>query len=535
MDQRSRRLSFHPALGLTLAVWLAISGCAFSPLKDNPLAGGELTVEREREITADISRQIRAEVDFIADPLLLAYVNQIGQDLAGVAEPQPFIYRFSLIRDPELNAFTIGGGHIYIHSGVLAQAGDVSELAGVLAHEIAHVRNRHVARRSEGQGLSTMLTLAALAAVALGGADPELMLIAQGINVSLQLKNSREAEAEADREGFRYLVEAGYDPTGMTRFFQRILVAHPRTGTDLPAYLYSHPAVQERIVAARTRIERTRPPDNLRQRDSQLGKMQARLATLLEPVAGGSGLQVRPTFDRAASDPLLQASREKFEEGDLDLADQLLAEAERDEPGDPRIALARAEVAEAQKDLKAAVRHLDRAFKLDPTVPLVQYRLGLAHSRLGNRTRAAFYLEQAAANFRPNSSSRRRAELELDLLSFPLLTDSHMDGTPSGSGENGFAASEPVIWRGRLSRRFMAVNPELKVSWLGPNGSETQTEVVRMNPLGHVSARLPGDPSAVGSWSVEVFVGDSSVARHDFWIDARKSDAVEGSRVPTRN
>src|SRR5262249_33087013 len=138
--------------------------------------------DKEREITDDVARQIRGTTPLITDPVLLAYVNELGQSIVRQTEPQPFLYRFSIIRDDTLNAFTIGGGHVYLNSGVIAQAGSESELAGVLAHEIAHVRERHIARRAEGQGITTLATLAAAAAVAVAGADPGVMVVAQGLN-----------------------------------------------------------------------------------------------------------------------------------------------------------------------------------------------------------------------------------------------------------------------------------------------------------------------------------------------------------------
>src|SRR5262245_880878 len=124
----------------------------------------EVSVDRERELTADVARQLRSAATFVNDPILLGYVNEIGQSLVRSTEPQPFVFRFAIIQDETLNAFTIGGGYVYLNSGVIAQAGDVSELAGVLAHEIAHVRERHVTRRQDGQTLATLLTLAAAAA-----------------------------------------------------------------------------------------------------------------------------------------------------------------------------------------------------------------------------------------------------------------------------------------------------------------------------------------------------------------------------------
>ncbi len=220
------------ALGLLAATLLGV-GAAVPARAQNPFAS-DLSVENEQEMTAQIHAQIRAQTKFVSDPVLLAYVNEVGNGLVKSTEPQPFIFRFFLIDDPALNAFTIGGGYGYSTTGVLGQAGDANELAGVLAHEIGHVEKRHIARRSEGQGIATIATLASLAAV-MAGADPGVLIATQGLNVSLQLKHSRAFEEEADREGIAIMSEAGYDPVGMTHFFQRILAQNPSAGAGVPA------------------------------------------------------------------------------------------------------------------------------------------------------------------------------------------------------------------------------------------------------------------------------------------------------------
>ena len=294
---------------------------------------GEL--ERELELSAEIHRQLRARAPFVSDPVLLAYMNELGQHIVRVTEPQPFIFRFSILESDDLNAFTIGGGYVYLSSAVVAQAGDVAELVGVLAHEIAHVKVRHIARARENQGLATLISLAAAAAVVLAGGDPSLIAIGSGINVSMQLKHSREHEAEADREGVEYMIRGGYDPEGMVRFFQRILTESPHAGEGIPPYLFTHPALRERIAATQVDIERLHPPSDLIRRDDRLAQMQARLALTLSEVAGGSGLQARASFDREVSDPLLERARQESERGEFQRADRTLARAQQLEPHDP--------------------------------------------------------------------------------------------------------------------------------------------------------------------------------------------------------
>lgn len=512
----------------------------------NPFAS-DLSVEREKEMTAQIHSQIRSQVKLVTDPVLVAFVQDVGNGLVKPTEPQPFIFRFFLIDDPALNAFTIGGGYVYITTGVLSQAGDVNEFAGVLAHEIGHVEKRHVARRSEGQGLATLATLASLAAV-IAGADPGVLIATQGLNVSLQLKHSRAFESEADREGIEIMTKAGYDPDGMTRFFQRILSENPNAGAGIPAYLFTHPAVKERIAATKVEIARTgaarpahtpAPAPKGRAVDApsdapatpvavtgdesgnqRLAQMQSRVAELSAHGGLVKGLQARSAFDAAKTDPLMAQAQEARVDGDDARADQILAEAEALEPRDPRVALARAELANERSDFPAARTQLERALALDPNVPLVQYQLGTICARLGDRSRAAFYLEQAVANFRPNTGARRRAEFELARLEFPMLESSGLatrDGEPAAKT---FRRGDAVTWWGDVSRRFYPMNPEFRVRWRGPSGASFFQETLRMGPGGHVTSQLRTGEAPPGTWHVEITVEDSVIETLEFELAA---------------
>ena len=498
--------------------------CVLHAAPLSALLGEEFTIDKEMEMTAGIHRQIRAQAPFVNDPIVLAYVNEIGQRIVQTTEPQPFVYRFSIVEDDNLNAFTIGGGYVYLHSEVVAQSANVSELAGVLAHEIAHVRMRHIAKRQENQGLSTLTSLAALA-VLLAGGDANLAVAAQGINVALQLENSRDNEAEADREGIAYMVKAGYDPDGMSHFFGRILTAHPHAGDGVPPYLFSHPALKDRIAGSKVTIKHTDLPTDLVEEDERLPEIQTRLALTTQSVAGGSGLLARPEFDRSVSDPYMERAEKAEERGELDKADKILAEAQKAQPNDPRLALARADLAEKRGDLEAARRHLERAFELDSNVPLTAYQLGRVNRQLGNRTTAVFYLEQAATSFRPGSSSRRRAELEIEQLTFSALDRSGL-GNEGGheADRNFYVRGEHLVWWGKLSKRIQSYNPKLRVLWTGPDGEVVFEQTVRMRPLGGLQSDFETRRQPLGRYLIRVFLGDSVIEEREFHlIDPPKS------------
>ncbi|MEX2208443.1 MAG: M48 family metalloprotease [Myxococcota bacterium] len=544
-----------PVLALLAATLVGV-GAAAPARAQNPFAS-DLSVEQEQEMTAQIHAQIRAQTKFVSDPVLLGYVNEVGNGLVKSTEPQPFIFRFLLVDDPALNAFTIGGGYVYITTGVLGQAGDANEFAGVLAHEIGHVEKRHIARRSEGQGIATLATLASLAAV-IAGADPGVLIAAQGLNVSLQLKHSRAFEEEADREGIAIMSESGYDPVGMTHFFQRILAQNPDAGAGIPAYLFTHPAVKERIAATRVEIARTgaskseprtsgnaqpsRPQADLgvenaapppagaasargvspeaERANRRLAEMQARLAELGARGALEKGLQARATFDAAKTDPLMTQAQEARVEGNDARADALLAQAEALEPGDPRVALARADLAIERGDLSLAQTQLERALALDPNVALVQYQLGSLYARLGDRSRAAFLLEQAVVNFRPNTGARRRAEFELARLEFKMLEASGLAAEAGETSSRVFRRGESVIWWGKVSERFYPLNPAFRVRWRGPSGESVFQENLRMSPGGQVASRLRTSQVAPGAWKVEVSVEATVIETVEFELEA---------------
>lgn len=509
----SRRLVF----GAALCASLGLTCFHAAQLKKlNPLSS-EITIDEEKRIGADLQRKIREQAKLISDPVLLGYINAIGQRLVKVTEPQPFIYRFNLIEDDSLNAFAVPGGYIYIHTGVLARVGDVSELAGVLAHEIAHVRRRHIAQARKKEGLGQLLQLLALAGAAATG-QPGLASIGQGLNIAMKLSHSRQNEADADRNGIGYMIRVGYDPTGMERFFQRIQTA--ARGPVIPPYLYSHPAINERIYAAKAQIERLGPSPDLERDDSELTSIQARLAALLEPAAGGSGLLERATFDPTRANSALERARGEIDGGRLKEAESILAEAASESPNDPRVALLRADAAEARHDWSAAERELTRAFQLDPGVPLVQYRLGLAHKQLGNRSQAVFYLEQAASNFRPHSAGRKRAELEVDQLSFPLLEQSGISDRFAGPVRERFTAGESAVWWGEVGRRYVTQTPRFRVRWRDPKGEVAREEVLALGTFRHVSSHLDTGGLEPGHWTVEVDVGDSRVDTRDFQLAA---------------
>ena len=217
----------------------------------------------ERKLGEQIMRDIRRDRDYLNDAPTLEYLNGFGNSLVE-ARPEVrgeagFDFLFFPVRDPSLNAFALPGGFIGVHSGLMLAAQTESELASVLAHEIGHVSQRHIARMLGGQKQDMLIPLAAMVLGALAArSSPDVamatMMGGQGYAMQRQLNFSRDAESEADRVGLQILGEGGFDTSGMVAFFGRLQSANRTYSENAPAYLQSHPLTTERIADIQARI-----------------------------------------------------------------------------------------------------------------------------------------------------------------------------------------------------------------------------------------------------------------------------------------
>lgn len=213
-----------------------------------------LSVKEEEELSREFMKAVIKHYELIDDPILLKYVGDIGAKILAAAPPQPFAYRFHIVKDENYNAFAGPGGHIFIHSGLFQAMEDEEELAGIIAHEISHVVCRHLSDRFERSKKIQMATLAGMAAGILlgakGGADAASRALTIGsaaAGQSLSLAYSREDEMQADQIGLDYLKKAGYTEKGLVTVLKKIRDRRWFGSADIPAYLTTHPAVEDRI------------------------------------------------------------------------------------------------------------------------------------------------------------------------------------------------------------------------------------------------------------------------------------------------
>jgi predicted Zn-dependent protease len=247
-----------------VAVWLSVVvlACSTAPL----------TIEEERELGAEFEKQARQKLHFVRDEVVVGYVADLGADLLGVMGPQPLDYDFYVIEDDELNAFAVPGGNVYVHTGLILKARNVSELVGVMGHEIGHVYHRHVAenyRRQRNTSIAQQLGVLTVGVLA-GGPAAQAANLLTGVGAMAYLNTfSRDAEREADAFAVQVLPTAGYDPHGLTTFFRTLIKQYGDTGDS---FLSSHPATEERIANTEALIRATDLPPNLRQDDD--GKLE---------------------------------------------------------------------------------------------------------------------------------------------------------------------------------------------------------------------------------------------------------------------
>jgi len=220
-----------------------------------------LSKSTEARIGRAIMRDIRASGMVIEDPQIAEYINEIGHRIAAQTNDGDHEFTFFVVDDPRINAFALPGGYIGVHTGLIEASRSEDELAGVVAHEVAHVTQRHIARavhaNSRQSMLSTALMLGALILGAAGGDSDVVqagMAISQGSAAQQQINFTRSNEYEADRIGIQALTDAGFDAYGMASFFE-VMSRQDTSSPDsrIPDFLRTHPVTTERISEARAR------------------------------------------------------------------------------------------------------------------------------------------------------------------------------------------------------------------------------------------------------------------------------------------
>jgi len=219
--------------------------------------GNWYTLERQIAMGKDYSKQIESTSRLITDPIISEYINRIGQNLVRNSDSQvPFTIK--VIDSDDINAFALPGGFFYVDTGLILAADNEAELAGVMAHEIAHVAACHVAReRTRGQ----LMNIASVSMMMVGGPIGYGVYEAAGLAMPMTfLKFSRGFESEADFLGVEYMYKAGYDPQAFTAFFERVKTLEKRRQNRIAKAFETHPQTPDRITRTQKEINTLLPP-----------------------------------------------------------------------------------------------------------------------------------------------------------------------------------------------------------------------------------------------------------------------------------
>jgi predicted Zn-dependent protease len=315
LSARVRALFLAGVLCAGLPLQTAVAQVRLPALGES--AGDEFSLNTERTLGEQIMREIRRDPAYLDDPALLDYLQRVWQPLVLAAEQRGEItpdtarllaWEVFLVRDRSVNVFALPGGFVGVHLGLIAMTASSDELAAVLAHELTHVTQRHIARGIVNSQRTTLLSLAGmilgvLAASRAGSTEGVQAAVvgSQAAAVQGQLNYSRDMEREADRVGFGVLTDAGYSPAGMSAMFEKLENANRLNDSGSFPYLRSHPLTVERISEARARIALTGaavPKNTL-----EHGLMAARARVLMDTSADSLRRQQQRAIGAEAGGP----------------------------------------------------------------------------------------------------------------------------------------------------------------------------------------------------------------------------------------
>ena len=365
-----------------------------------------LSATDQARIGQEMMREIRGALDLIDDPAINAYIRDLGARIATATSRPAEHYQFFVIDDPRINAFAMPGGYIGIHTGLITASRNESELGAVIAHELSHVTQRHIAERvGAAQGTSLRTAAMVLAGLLISSQNPQAGMAAatsgMASGIDSQLAYSREHEREADRAGMRIMARASLNPEGMPDFFE-VLNNDSRYRSNPPPFLSTHPLTEARIADARSiaqklTVERVfESPDyayirartvalTADQADDSLAAFQARMAQSPTP-----GERYGLAYALIAAD--------KPARGIQHLQSLLKTQGEN-----PLLYLALAEADLAKSNPQAALDHLDQGLSLFPGHPALRYTQVQAHLQAGE-TQRALALTRDLTHGQPNAA-----------------------------------------------------------------------------------------------------------------------------------
>jgi predicted Zn-dependent protease len=259
-----------------------------------------ISLEKEIAMGRQMAAEIERQAKLIEDPTINEYVNRVGQNLVRNSDAKvPFTIK--VVDSDEINAFALPGGFFYVNSGLILAADDESELAGVMAHEIAHVAARH---GTENASKAQLVNIASIPLIFMGGVAGFGIRQAAGFLIPMQfLQFSRKAESEADYLGVQYLYKTGYDPGAYVSFFEKLQAKESAKAGSVSKMFSTHPPTGDRIESTKKNIEAVLPDrEEYVVTTSEFTKIRTLLAQL-ENRAPNQEEANKPSLKRKTSKP----------------------------------------------------------------------------------------------------------------------------------------------------------------------------------------------------------------------------------------
>jgi predicted Zn-dependent protease len=438
MHSRSVRLR-HRATALALALTLCVTP-ALAPLARadglpdlGDASQAALSPQQERKLGEAVVQQLRAAGGWMNDPEVNDYLNQLGHRLVAASTDVKQDFTFFAVPDAQINAFALPGGFIGVNTGLILLTQSESELASVLAHEITHVTQHHIARAIAGQKDSMLMSLAglALAILAARGGNGDVaqgaVMASQAMGLQHELDFTRENEYEADRIGIQRLEAAGFDPNAMATFMERLQRAVRFTEGKAPNYLRDHPVTYERIAEAQSRAAGWKYHQVVESLDfhmvrallrSYVGDAKDAVAYFDDAIAEHKyNNEVATHYGLVAA--LLRAR-------DFGRARTELATLRRMAPPHPMIDAIAAHVALDSGDVDGALKQMEAGLARYPDKMQFVYDYPDAHMRAGRNADAAAYCERALERIPSDGPLHRLAAKAYGALGKNLMQHRHL-------------------------------------------------------------------------------------------------------------
>lgn len=355
-----------------------------------PQSAWALDMSDEKELGRKVLEQVKQQMPLIEDGEIVTYVQSVGNRIVKQLGTTLYDYQFFVIDAPDVNAFAVPGGYVFVYRGLIEILHSEGELASIISHELAHIQARHVERRMQQSKVSSIATIVGVLASAFlglpGNAASALMMGTLAGSQSMQLKYSRDNEEEADELGFRYLSEAGYDPSDMVKAMKSLGKNRFSSSGSAPAYLSTHPLTSERVQYLQVLVNNYRKE---------------------HPPAVGKSPGNDEDFDFMRTALVSEYSDPKVAEQRLE------AELRHGRDGSA-YGLGRLYLREGQTE--EAITYLRQAAGRHPDSPMVLSTLGAAYFQTGRLTEAQSVLQSALLLDPSSTSARLRLALVLKEL-----------------------------------------------------------------------------------------------------------------------